>query len=84
MSDFQRAVAAGGLTALEAIRDGLAADLEACGSSRDKAALYRRLLDVVAQIDRIRPPTEVDEVDLIRNRRSRRVLGASRIPILRD
>jgi hypothetical protein len=84
MTDFQAAVKRGGLNALEAVRDAVAADIEACGSSRDKAALYRRLIDLLAQIDKLRPPAEMDEIDAIRNRRNRRVLGAARVPILRD
>jgi hypothetical protein len=83
MSDFSGAVAAGGLSALEAVRDALTADLEACQSFRDRAALYNRLLNVIAQIDKLRP-LDHDEVDAIRNRRNRRVLGAARVPLMRD
>jgi uncharacterized protein HemX len=84
MSDFSQAVAAGGLSALEAVRDALTADLEACQSFRDRAALYNRLLNVIAEIDKLRPLAEADDIDALRNRRNRRVLGASRVPLMRD
>jgi hypothetical protein len=84
VTDFQRAVASGGLAALEAVRDALTADLEVCQSFRDRAALYNKLLDVLPQIEKLKPPAEADEIDQIRNRRNRRVLGAARVPLMRD
>lgn len=39
------------LTALRALRDRLATDLDECTSSRDVASLSQRLMDVLGQID---------------------------------
>jgi hypothetical protein len=39
------------LRALKTLRDSLAADLDACASMRDKAALSQRFMDVLEQID---------------------------------
>lgn len=41
------------LTALRALRDRLAMDLDVCDSARDVAALSQRLMDVLAQIETI-------------------------------
>lgn len=41
------------LAALQALRKMLAADLDNCDSMRDKAALSRRFMDCVAQIEAI-------------------------------
>lgn len=79
-SAFSTEVGAGGLRALEAVRDALTADIEQCDSMRDKAALYRKLLDVLPQIDRLKPPAELDEIDAIRNRRGRRAMAAVHVP----
>ncbi|MCW2957142.1 MAG: hypothetical protein JWO69_2011 [Thermoleophilia bacterium] len=56
------------LTALKAIRDRLAADLDDCDSKRDVSSLAQRLMDVLEQIDALgggvvekRPETRLDE-----------------------
>lgn len=56
------------LTALKALRDSLAADLDTCGSLRDKSSLSQRFMDVLAQIDElgggvaeVKPETKLDE-----------------------
>lgn len=60
-------------TALVALRDQLAVDLDECASMRDKAALAQRFLDVleqIADIDRAAPAvkgTVLDEVDAKRS-----------------
>ncbi len=64
------------LKSLEAMRDEIAADLEACDSMRDKAALYLRLADVLERIDGIRPAdVKGDVVDEIAARRAARRAG---------
>lgn len=61
------------LKSLEATRDRIAADLEACGSMRDKAALYLRMSDVLARIEEARPAKpKGDAVDEIAQRRAAR------------
>lgn len=66
------------LAALEAVRDLIAADLEACESMRDKAALYLRFTDTINAIDAIRPPeVKGDAVDEIAARRAARRAGTS-------
>ena len=74
MTDFVDAVAAGGVAALEAVRDRVAADLDECKSYRDRAALYRRLVDVLSKLDALRPAParQLDGIDEIRERRARR------------
>lgn len=46
------------LEALRALRDRLAAEIDATRSARDVAALSRQLTDVLAQIDSLTDPTE--------------------------
>lgn len=61
------------LRALEATRDEIALDLDACESMRDKAALYLRLADVLQRIEAARPQQERgDVVDEIAKRRAAR------------
>lgn len=48
------------LTALRALRDSLAADLDTCTSLRDKASLSQRFMDVLAQIDELGGGVRVD------------------------
>lgn len=58
------------VSSLEALRDEIAADLEDCQSMRDKAALYMRMVDVLARIDEARPiESKGDTVDEIAARR---------------
>jgi len=76
---FSEVVAAGEtLAAMEAMRDQIAADLQACESMRDKASLYLRLADVLKTIDELRPvAVKGDAVDEIAARRSARRSVAS-------
>ena len=71
---FSEVVRAGEtLAAMEAMRDQIAADLQACESMRDKASLYLRLADVLKTIDELRPVTvKGDAVDEIAARRAAR------------
>lgn len=65
-------------TSLESLRDEIAADLEACESMRDKAALYTRLTDVLARLEEVKPvQAKGDVVDEIASRRAARRTGAS-------
>jgi uncharacterized protein HemX len=68
------------LASLEAMRDQIATDLQACESMRDKAALYLRLADVLKTVEELRPATvKGDAVDEIAARRAaRRTVPAAR------
>lgn len=62
------AVTGSRITALRALRDRLALDLDTCDSKRDVAALSQRLMDVLVQIDDLgggtaekKPETKLDE-----------------------
>ena len=69
------------LAQLEALRDEIAADLEVCESMRDKAALYMRLVDVLARIEEAKPvQAKGDAVDEIAARRAARRSGTSAYP----
>jgi len=60
------------LSVLVALRDRLAADLDACGSARDVAALSQRLMDVLVQVEVIEaaaPKKKVTALDELANRR---------------
>lgn len=75
LSDIARAGQT--LATLEALRDAIVADLSACESMRDKAALYLRLSDTLKSIDAIRPPdVKGDAVDEIAARRAARRTSA--------
>jgi hypothetical protein len=76
LSEFQRAVAAGGIGALEALRDSCAATLEATNSARDRGPLYRRLQELLAEIDRLQPRVSGDAIDQLQQRRRNRRRGA--------
>lgn len=54
---------------LEALRDKLAYTIETCGSGRDIAALSRRLMDVMAELDKL-PDENKQETrfDALRNK----------------
>ena len=75
-SEFARAVAAGGVEALEALRDSCAATLEATNSARDRGTLYRRLQDLIAEIEKLRPRVKGDTIDQLQQRRKARRRGA--------
>ena len=67
------------LAGLEALRDQIATDIDACGSSafRDKAVLYYRLIGVLLEIEALRPTVPApDAVGRIRARR-----GGHRWPV---
>lgn len=67
------------LTALEAMRDAIVADLEVCESMRDRAALYNRLEPVLKAIKDSRPKEAVgDGIDEIAARRSARRTSATK------
>lgn len=57
---------------LVALRDRLAADIEACESKRDMAALSQRLMDVLEQLDNLPADEKVSPVDEIAKRRADR------------
>lgn len=64
------------VASLEALRDQIAADLEVCESMRDKAALYMRMVDVLARLEDARPvQAKGDAVDEIAARRAARRSG---------
>lgn len=66
------------LASLEATRDEIAADIDACESMRDKASLYMRLADVLKLIEAARPTEKkVDAVDEIAKRRAARRSSAA-------
>lgn len=61
------------LTAMEALRDAIVADLEVCESMRDRAALYVRLESAQRLIKDARPKeAEGDGIDEIAARRAAR------------
>ena len=74
---FKNFVSSGDYRAsLEAARDAIADDLDACESMRDRAALYLRLTDVLARIDALEPGEQKgDAVDEIAERRAARRSG---------
>lgn len=76
---YREIIAAGDyLASLQATRDQIASDLEACESMRDKAALYLRLADVMARIELARPAApKGDAVDEITTRRAARRSAAT-------
>ena len=74
-SEFRRAVAAGGVEALEALRDSCSETLEATNSARDRGPLYRRLQDLIAEIEKLRPRVTGDTIDQLQQRRRNRRRG---------
>lgn len=61
------------IKSLKAARDSIAADLEACESMRDKAALYRQLSLYLNRIAELEPKkAEGDGIDEIAKRRAAR------------
>jgi hypothetical protein len=82
LRSFSETLAGGELLAsLEALRDEIAADLDVCDSMRDKAALYLRLVDVLARVEEARPiQSKGDAVDEIAARRAARRSGTSAYP----
>lgn len=79
MSSVRDALPEGRLATLIAVRDALAASIDACDSHRDLPALTRQLAAVLVQIEALAPPAgEVDAVDEIAKRRSARRAGAAK------
>jgi hypothetical protein len=80
------AVSGSRLTALRALRDRLAADLDETDSKRDVASLSQRLMDVLEQIDELgggvleaKPETKLDEfTKRLRDRKQSAPAGARR------
>ena len=70
------------LTALQALRDRLAVEIDTCSSARDIAALSRQFADVLAQIEKLAPPeqkgTPLDELAKRRAGRGAAAPGAGR------
>jgi len=84
---FANAIKAGGVTALEAVRDAIAADLEACESYRDRCGLYLRLVDVLGKLDdqaRASAAPAGDAVDQLQRRRALRLGGPAGTTPRRD
>jgi hypothetical protein len=75
-SEFQAAIAAGGVEALEALRDHAAEALESTTSARDKASIIRRLQQLLDEIERLRPRVKGDSIDQLQQRRRNRRRGA--------
>lgn len=73
MTDLSAVSSGDYLAALEATRDAIVADLGACESMRDKAALYNRLESTLKLINDAKPPEQKgDAVDEIARRRAAR------------
>ena len=63
MADLVRAAASGSRRdVLEALRDKLAASIQDCDSGRDVAALSKRLMEVMAELDALPQPEGDDEL----------------------
>ena len=72
---LSEAARGGRLAGLVALRERLAAEIDACDSSRDVAALSIRFMDVLAQIDELSAGTEdkpLTALDELRKRREAR------------
>lgn len=73
MTDLSAVTSGDYLAALEATRDAIVADLGACESMRDKAALYNRLESTLKLIKDAKPAEQKgDALDEIAQRRSAR------------
>ena len=48
---------------LEALRDKIAASIQDCESGRDVAALSKRLMEVMGEIDALPEPADFDELE---------------------
>jgi len=78
MSDLSPVNDGSQLEGLVAVRASIVADLEACESMRDKAALYLRLQNVMERIEDIKPVEKKgDAVDEIAKRRAARRASAA-------
>jgi hypothetical protein len=65
------------LSALKALRDKLAREIDECGSKRDLASLSRQLSAVLQQIEAWRPPRTSKRDELAAKRAARRAAVAS-------
>ncbi len=72
---FATVVRSGGLVALEAVRDAIAADLGRCESYRDRCGLYLRMVDVLDRVEQARAavPASGDAIDQLQQRRAKRI-----------
>ena len=48
---------------LEALRDKIASSIQDCESGRDVAALSKRLMEVMGELDALPKPSEADELE---------------------
>lgn len=79
MSDLSAVTSGDYLAGLEATRDAIVADLGACESMRDKAALYSRLESTMKLIKEATPvKAKGDVVDEIAQRRTARRASAAK------
>lgn len=63
---------------LTALRDYLAKSLDECESDRDRAALTRQFVDVVNQLDGIKPPEQETAAERIARRAEERRAAAQK------
>ena len=78
MADLSAVTSGDYLAGLQATRDAIVADLAACESMKDKAALYTRLESTVKLIKEAMPVEQKgDAVDEIAKRRAARRSGSS-------
>ena len=81
MTDLSAVTSGDYLAALEATRDAIVADLGACESMRDKAALYNRLESTLKLIKDAKPAEQKgDALDEIAQRRATRRTSAAKSP----
>ena len=81
MTDLSAVTSGDYLAALEATRDAIVADLGACESMRDKAALYNRLESTLKLIKDAKPAEQKgDALDEIAQRRAARRTSAAKSP----
>lgn len=79
MTDLSAVSTGSYIEALQATRDAIVADLGACDSMRDKAALYNRLESTLRLIEAAKPPEQKgDAVDEIARRRAARRAGSAK------
>ena len=80
MADLVTAASEGELSALRALRDDLARQLEDCESGRDYAALSLRFMDALERITELEsraPKQEGTKYDELARRRAARRAGAA-------
>lgn len=63
MADLVQAAASGSRReTLEALRDKVATSIQDCESGRDVAALSKRLMEIMAELDALPKPADGDEL----------------------